>query len=55
MLSRDSLLASYDEHEDSVYSAEWAAGDPWTFASLSYDGRFVINRVPSDIKYSILL
>lgn len=43
------------EHEDSVYAAEWASGDPWIFASLSYDGRFVMNRVPRDVKYSILL
>ena len=55
LLKRDCLLASYDEHEDSVYAIEWASDDPWTFASLSYDGRFVVNRVPSDIKYSILL
>jgi WD40 repeat protein len=55
LLKRDCLLASYDEHEDSVYAIEWASDDPWTFASLSYDGRFVVNRVASDVKYSILL
>jgi hypothetical protein len=46
---------AYDEHEESVYVAEWSAADPWVFASLSYDGRFVINRVPREIKYRILL
>ena len=33
----------------------WSAVDPWVFASLSYDGRVVINRVPSQIKYKILI
>ena len=34
---------------------EWSAADPWVFASLSYDGRVVVNRVPSQIKYKILI
>ena len=54
-LAVDGLLRGYDEHEDSVYSAEWSATDPWMFASLSYDGRLVLNRVPRQTKYSILL
>lgn len=44
-----------DDHEEAVYGAEWSAADPWVFASLSYDGRVVINRVPSPIKYKILI
>ncbi|XP_014221007.2 EARP-interacting protein homolog [Trichogramma pretiosum] len=51
----DGVLAKYEEHEDSVYAVEWSAADPWTFASLSYDGRLVINRVPQKYKYQILL
>ncbi|XP_066999676.1 EARP-interacting protein homolog [Anabrus simplex] len=51
----DGVLATYDEHEDSVYSVEWSTADPWTFASLSYDGRLVINKVPRADKYKILL
>ena len=51
----DGLLAEFDEHEDSVYAVAWSTIDPWVFASLSYDGRFVINRVPNDIKFKILL
>lgn len=51
----DGVLCRYDEHEDSVYAAEWSAADPWVFASLSYDGRLVINRVPRNTKYQILL
>ncbi|EDO41365.1 predicted protein [Nematostella vectensis] len=51
----DGVIASYDEHEDSVYAVEWSTADPWVFASLSYDGRLVINRVPRAEKYKILL
>nr|XP_039269101.1 EARP-interacting protein homolog [Styela clava] len=51
----DGVIGVYEEHEDSVYAVEWSAADPWTFASLSYDGRFVINRVPKKVKYGILL
>lgn len=52
---QDSVIATYEEHEDSVYAVEWSAADPWLFASLSYDGRLVINRVPRALKYHILL
>ncbi|XP_002154835.2 EARP-interacting protein homolog [Hydra vulgaris] len=51
----DRIINIYDEHEDSVYAVEWSVADPWTFASLSYDGRLVINKVPRVEKYKILL
>ncbi len=51
----DGVISTYEEHEDSVYAAEWSSADPWLFASLSYDGRLVINRVPRATKYRILL
>ena len=51
----DGVIGTYEEHEDSVYAAAWSAADPWLFASLSYDGRLVINRVPRATKYKILL
>ncbi|XP_031553898.1 EARP and GARP complex-interacting protein 1-like [Actinia tenebrosa] len=51
----DGVIATFDEHEDSVYASEWSTADPWVFASLSYDGRLVINRVPRAEKYKILL
>ncbi|KAK9815701.1 hypothetical protein WJX72_008294 [[Myrmecia] bisecta] len=51
----DGKVRSYDDHEDSVYSVAWSAADPWVFASLSYDGRVAVNRVPSQIKYKILI
>ncbi|CAE1304703.1 EIPR1 [Acanthosepion pharaonis] len=51
----DGVIATYEEHEDSVYQVDWSTADPWIFASLSYDGRLVINRVPRTEKYKILL
>ncbi|KAI5631068.1 protein TSSC1 [Phthorimaea operculella] len=51
----DGVLQSYEQHEDSVYCCEWSAAEPWTFASLSYDARLVISRVPRHFKYKILL
>ncbi|XKL69282.1 hypothetical protein PGB90_007051 [Kerria lacca] len=51
----DSIIATFDQHEDSVYCVEWSSADPWILASLSYDGRLLINRVPKVEKYKILL
>ncbi|KAG1678529.1 hypothetical protein FOA52_014563 [Chlamydomonas sp. UWO 241] len=51
----DGLAHTYDEHEDSVYGLAWSAVDPWLFASLSYDGRVVLNKVPKAVKYAVLL
>ncbi|XP_055383625.1 EARP-interacting protein homolog [Condylostylus longicornis] len=50
----DGLLQTFDQHEDSVYCAEWSSVDPWIFASLSYDGRMIISKVPKQYKYQIL-
>jgi len=44
----DSLIKTFEEHEDSVYSVAWGAATTWLFASLSYDGRVVINYVPKE-------
>ena len=51
---QDKVIATFEEHEDSVYAAEWSPADPWTFASLSFDGRIVINKVPRSEKMDIL-
>ena len=53
--NEDRLISVFDEHEESVYVAEWAANDPWLLASLSYDGRLILNRVPKKEKFQILL
>uniref|UniRef100_A0A8D9F929 Protein TSSC1 n=2 Tax=Cacopsylla melanoneura TaxID=428564 RepID=A0A8D9F929_9HEMI len=50
----DRVIARFDQHEESVYCVEWSGADPWTLASLSYDGRLLINRVPKAEKYKIL-
>lgn len=50
----DGLLQTYEQHEDSVYCVEWSSSDPWIFASLSYDGRMIISRVPKQYKYQII-
>ena len=43
-----------DEHEESVYAVDWSTNDPWTYASISYDGRLIIQRVPKKVKYAIM-
>ena len=51
----DGKVHTFDEHEDSVYGLAWSTVDPWLFASLSYDGRVVVNKVPKQVKYRVLL
>ncbi|KAF9109282.1 Protein tssc1 [Mortierella sp. AM989] len=51
----DGLVQAFDQHEDSVYQVAWSNVDPWLFLSLSYDGRAVMNQVPSEEKFKILL
>ena len=42
----DALVNLYDEHEDSVYKAEWSGFSPWIFGSISYGaGNLVVNTV----------
>ncbi|RKP02562.1 hypothetical protein CXG81DRAFT_24774 [Caulochytrium protostelioides] len=51
----DGTVAVCDEHEDSAYAVAWSAGDPWVYASVSYNGRVIVNTVPAERKYQILL
>ncbi|KAJ3428851.1 wd-repeat protein [Anaeramoeba flamelloides] len=51
---KDGLLNTFEDHDDSVYSIAWSKTEPWFFASISYDGRFVVNKVPEEIKEKIL-
>ncbi|KAJ8772562.1 hypothetical protein K2173_027739 [Erythroxylum novogranatense] len=39
------LLNSYSDYEDSVYGLAWSTREPWIFASLSYDGRVVVESI----------
>ena len=43
------------EHGDSIYQARWSAADAWVYMVVSYDGKAVLNHVPSTEKYKILL
>jgi len=52
---KEGIVEEYEKHEDSVYSCAWSIADPWLFASLSHDGRLVLNKISRDIKYSIIL
>lgn len=45
----DPLIRSYNGHEDSVYGIAWSSREPWIFASLSYDGRVLVESVPQNI------
>ncbi|RHY39581.1 hypothetical protein DYB34_004771 [Aphanomyces astaci] len=52
----DAKISTHDgDHEDSVYAVAWGSQDSWVYVSLSYDGRVVLNTVPSTEKYRILL
>ena len=53
--SEDKLLRNYDEYEDSVTEMVWSQSSPWTFASLSYNGHMIINTVPPEEQYKLLL
>lgn len=39
------LVNSYSDYEDSVYGLAWSSREPWIFASLSYDGRVVVENI----------
>ncbi|XP_072996790.1 WD repeat-containing protein DWA2-like [Typha latifolia] len=41
----DPLLNSYTDYEDSIYGISWSSREPLIFASLSYDGRVVVESV----------
>lgn len=41
----DPVLFSFNDYEDSVYGLAWSSREPWIFASLSYDGRVVVESV----------
>uniref|UniRef100_A0A336M4U1 CSON011840 protein n=1 Tax=Culicoides sonorensis TaxID=179676 RepID=A0A336M4U1_CULSO len=51
----DGLLQMLEQHEDSIYCCEWSSADPFTFASLSFDGRIIISQVPKQYKYQFLM
>lgn len=47
----DGPIRVYEEHEDSVYGVAWGSSPSsslWSFVSLSYAGRVVLNYVPRE-------
>ena len=52
--SPDACVARY-EHLDSVHAMAWGAADAWIYVTAGYDGKLVLNHVPSKEKYKILL
>ena len=53
--SAPNVRVSRYEHMDSVYALAWGAADAWVYATAGYDGKVVLNHVPSKEKYKILL
>ena len=53
--SAPNVRVSRFEHGDSVYGMAWGAADAWIYATVGYDGKVVLNHVPSKEKYKILL
>ncbi|VDL59791.1 unnamed protein product [Hymenolepis diminuta] len=51
----DGILARLNEQHESVYAVDWSPIDPWVFASVNFDGHFVVNQVPDKVKLGILL
>ena len=53
--SGPNVRVSRYEHIDSVYALAWGAADAWIYTTVGYDGKVVLNHVPSKEKYKILL
>jgi hypothetical protein len=43
------------EMREAVYNVAWSSADAWLYAALAYDGTVIVNHVPSEEKYKILL
>lgn len=52
----DHHVRSFTDHEDGITALAWSCADAnsWLFASLSYDGRVIVNRVP-DAEVKLLM
>ena len=44
--SSDFAVNKWEFHDESVYECCWSHSDPWTFASVSWDGCVSVTRVP---------
>jgi len=48
-------MCAFPHHDDSVYGLAWSGADEFAFASVSYDGRLVVNALPKSVKDEVLL
>jgi EARP and GARP complex-interacting protein 1 len=51
----NALVGRYEHGGEPVYAATWGAADAWIYLTIGYDGKAVLNHVPSQEKYKILL
>uniref|UniRef100_A0A914PXA5 EIPR1-like beta-propeller domain-containing protein n=1 Tax=Panagrolaimus davidi TaxID=227884 RepID=A0A914PXA5_9BILA len=42
------------DNDDSIYSCCWTGNDPFTFASIAYDGKMTASKVRKTLKYKLL-
>lgn len=54
-LTTDKLVCKITEHDDSIVDVCWSSQSPWIFASISYDGKCMIHRVPNQLKEELIL
>jgi WD40 repeat protein len=52
---REGKIIKSVRQDDSVYSATWAAHNPWVFASVSYKGQVDVCQLPGQVVDSILM
>jgi WD40 repeat protein len=52
---REGKIIQSVRQDDSVYSAAWAANNPWVFASVSYKGQVNVCQLPTAVVDSILM
>ncbi|KAA8495567.1 Protein TSSC1 [Porphyridium purpureum] len=52
---RTKAKCTFPDHDDTVYDIAWSRQDPLSLASLSYDGRFCLRRLPESVCNEILL
>ena len=52
---KPNVRVSRYEHMDSVHAMTWGIADAWIYLTAGYDGKVVLNHVPSKEKYKILL
>lgn len=51
----DTVVKTYDEHEDGISQLVWSHATAWVFASVAHNSNVMVNMVPIAEKYKILL